>query len=175
MRNLQKYYNECIIELTNMGISTWEVPDVDLTISKRAKKRFGQCRFYNGEAYEINISEFLLDENITPDEDALKNTIIHEILHALTPGEHHSGEWKRLANLVTRRSGGKYNVKRTTSYEEKGIDRQKVQRPVKIRYILECVKCRKQYKHQRKGKAVKHPEWFRCGKCRGNLELVSLR
>lgn len=174
MRDLNKYFNECITELTNMGISTWEVPDVDLTISKRAKRRYGQCKTRNGVAYEINISEFLLDESVTPDENALKNTIIHEILHALTPGEHHGGEWKHLANIVTQRSGGKYNIKRTTSYEEKGIDRQKVQRPVKIRYILECVKCGNQYKQQRKSKAVKYPERFRCGRCRGSLELICL-
>ena len=170
MRDLKKYANECIAELESFGIDTSKIPaDLDWKVS-RAKQRYGQCKSRNGKAYEINISSFMLDENVLKDDIHLRDTIIHELLHALTPGDNHGPKWKRLANEVNVKSGGKYNIQRCSSDEAMGIKRTD---HVKIRHILKCKGCGREYRYQRKSKAVKHPELYRCGFCKSDLEAIS--
>ena len=57
----------------------------------RATQRFGQCRY---DQRVITLSRVL-----TPmrDDDAVRQTVLHEIAHALTPGTGHGWEWKAQA------------------------------------------------------------------------------
>ena len=172
MRDLNKYVAECIQELATYGI---EVPDgINYVVNTRSKRRYGQCKSINGKAYEINIGSFLLDESILKDDHGLRDTIIHEMLHACSPGSGHKGKWKQLANRVNIKSGGKYDIARTTSYEDMGINEVKIQRKINYKYVLVCDECGHKYKHQRRTKSVQHPERYRCGYCNGNLSLVTL-
>lgn len=169
MRDLQQYIRECVEELKTYGIFINEIPE--FKVNTRAKSRFGQCKYRNGKAYEINISSFMLDESVLKDDIYLRATIIHELLHAITPGEHHTGEWKRLANKVNVRSGGKYAISRTSSYESMGIKKTSIQ---KIKYIVECTGCGLRWEHQRKSKSVKNPQNYVCGRCKGKLKVITL-
>jgi predicted SprT family Zn-dependent metalloprotease len=54
-----------------------------------AKKRHGLCHYSKKTIFLSKIST----SNRTNEE--VKNTILHEIAHALTPGEHHNKVWKR--------------------------------------------------------------------------------
>ncbi|NBT51009.1 MAG: hypothetical protein EBT12_05555, partial [Marivivens sp.] len=56
-----------------------------------AKTRFGQCRY---TPKEISLSRPLTKAN---DEEQVRDTILHEIAHALTPGEGHGNVWKKVA------------------------------------------------------------------------------
>jgi predicted SprT family Zn-dependent metalloprotease len=172
MRDLRKYAAECIAELESFDIDTSSIPaDLDWKVS-RAKKRYGQCKSRNGVPFEINISSFMLDENVLKDDLHLRNTIIHELLHALTPGAHHGGEWKRLANKVNIKSGGKYHIARCSSDENMGIDMK--EKPVKIKYILRCTGCGIKQEYLKKSKVIQHPEWYRCSKCKSDFEVINL-
>lgn len=168
MRDLQWYVNDCIRELEEYGIeNAHELLKWRYVVNKRAILRFGQCRYgYK----EINISEFLLDEKITFDENQLRDTIIHEMLHALTPKSGHKGKWITLANKVNRASKGKYNIKRCGDYD--GIHEDELDKKNKPKYIIKCKKCGTTWNHYRMCPSVKHPERFRCG-CGGDIKLVS--
>ena len=56
-----------------------------------AIRRFGSCQ-YRGR--RITLSKKLVSIN---DEARVRNTILHEIAHALTPGHHHDSVWQRMA------------------------------------------------------------------------------
>ena len=172
MRDLKKYVNECLCEIKDYGINIKDLPtDLKFVVNTRAKHRFGQCKYRCGKAFEINISSFMLDENILEDDNHLKNTIIHEILHALTPGDGHKGQWKSLANKVNVSSGGKYHIERCGSWSDMGIDQTKVMSPNRIKHIIMCPNCKHEWKYSRKTKAVKHPNLYQCGKCK--VKLIS--
>lgn len=56
----------------------------------RAPRRFGAC---HGRLRKISLSEYLVRLN---EEDQVRNTILHEIAHALTPNERgHGPQWRR--------------------------------------------------------------------------------
>lgn len=107
-----------------------------------AKKIFGRCRYYN--------KTILLSKNLTllNDESRVKNTILHEIAHALVGcGNGHNKVWKTTAKLI-------------------GCDGQRcyssevIQPPPK--YIAICQGCKKIYKRERKSKSKTS-----CGFCSG--------
>lgn len=170
MRNLNLYVKECIKEMENYGIDVSKLPDIEWKVNTRAKKRFGQCIKRNGK-WEINISYFMLDENILKDDHHLKDTIIHEILHALTPSSGHKGTWRELARQINIRSKGKYDIKRCGSFKEMGITNREIIKPPKVKYILRC-DCGDRY-YARSSKKVRHPgNWF-CRRCQQTLRLIS--
>ena len=170
MRDLKKYVDECVKELNEYDIDASKVANQVKWKTSRAKSRYGQCRLHNGKPYEINISGFMLDENVLKDDICLKGTIIHELLHALAPKDGHKGKWKLLAREVNIKSNGKYNIKRCSSFDEMGIKKQNVLKP---KYTLRCTSCGNEYYHMRRCVAVNHPELWRCGICEGKLELLT--
>lgn len=166
MRDLQKYAIECMEELDNIGIEYGNV--IDITVNTRAKKRWGQCKALGNGNFSINISAFLLDEST--DVEGLKNTIIHELLHTCKGCLNHGTEWKRLASIVNRAYG--YNIKRTSSAEEKGCtcvpDNTKVR---SIKHKLVCNKCGHVFIRYRDSKFTRMPGNFLCG-CGGTITKI---
>lgn len=63
------------------------------------KRRFGYCRYpHGGQPGVISLSRYLTELNV---EAEVRNVILHEIAHALTPtGELHGPEWKRVAREI---------------------------------------------------------------------------
>ena len=66
-----------------------------------AKRRFGQCRYRRVGGVQcggrITLSRALVELN---DEAAVRDTILHEIAHALTPGAQHGRVWKQACITV---------------------------------------------------------------------------
>ena len=61
----------------------------------RSKVRFGKCNYVKKE---ISLSRYLVELN---DEDEVRDTILHEIAHALAPrGAGHGPEWRRVASSI---------------------------------------------------------------------------
>lgn len=159
MRDLMEYMHECMAELDGIGIEYGNI--VEVKVNTRAR-RWGQCRVVPG-GYSININQVLLDER--NDENGLKNTIIHELLHSCKGGHGHKGEWKRLANKVHRELG--YNITRTSSADDKGVEAET--RPVRVKYTITCEKCGRSWTRERACNLTKYTNNYRCT-CGGNLQ-----
>lgn len=140
---------------------------VSLEVNRRASW-WGQCRTLNygstfnkktweNANYEIAISERLLKPEVS--DDALMNTVIHELLHSTKGGHTHRGTWKVYANLVNLET--KYHITRTTSCEEKGIERKK------MKYSVLCKNCGEIAQYSRWTKNLARLQYCNCGKCKG--------
>lgn len=164
MRNVMDLYNECLSDIIDCGIKVGRV--VSVTINTRAKRRWGQCVKLSNGTYTINISSRLLNEDV--DIWAAKNTMAHEILHTVDGCMNHGPEWKRVANIVNSKYPN-YNIKRTTSSEEKGISKSE-----SYKFSLTCKDCGKKYYYMKKCKAVQNYRIYTCGCCHGSLILNEL-
>lgn len=119
------------------GVSDWTF-EFD-----RAKKRFGCCNY---TFKRISLSISLTELN---DEDKVRDTILHEIAHALVGHKHnHNHVWRRKAIEIG------CNGERCYSSD-------KVVTPV-AKYHATCEKCNKTYKRYRIPKYEQS-----CGRCSG--------
>jgi predicted SprT family Zn-dependent metalloprotease len=103
-------------------------PNYNFEFSK-TKSIFGDCYTLT---QTIRISEYLTGLN---DEGAVRDTILHEIAHALTPGQKHNKVWKRKAREIG--CNGK-----------SGYDSSQIQKP-KGNYVYECPNCKKEFQMYR--------------------------
>ena len=129
---LQKLYKECIQELNRIGIN-FEDKEINIILSKRNNKRYGCCRpespncdyknvtrkgfkyiikYDDYKKYTIEISRWVLDLN----EDIIKNTIIHELIHCLPYCNNHGVNFKKYANLINAKL--QYNISRVENKKE---------------------------------------------------------
>ncbi len=81
----EKYIKLLKFHLNSNGLFDW-----DIRISK-AFKTLGSC---NHTKKIISLSIHHVGNSAEAD---ILNTILHEIAHALTPGDHHGKEWKKKA------------------------------------------------------------------------------
>lgn len=161
MRALQELAARCEAELRSIGIQP--AAKIRWVVNTRATSRWGRCQELAPDSYEISISSRLLQEDV--DIQAAKDTIMHELLHTVKGTKGHTGLWLQLAKQVNRQLPG-YHIKRTTSYEEKGIQ------PVEARYILQCSHCGQLFRRQRMSDLVRTPRKYRCGACGNPLKRI---
>ena len=176
-KRLEEVFNECIEEMNAIEIPFGRI--VEITVNYRAKSRWGQCQMKRdcyGRCYRININADLL--HVDAPEKGLKETIIHEILHTCPDCWCHTGEWKRLANLVNDCYG--YNVKRCNSSEEKGMDEfykqyeELARKQPTWKYTIKCKSCGKIVGRKQKAcKITRYPQCYRCASCYGMLEVIA--
>jgi len=95
-----------------------------------SKRIFGQCRHRNNT---IALSKLLVELN---SEEKVKDTILHEIAHALTPGNYHNSIWKRKAISIGSSESGIF-LKEDT-----------ITPPAKYHY--QCPNCKKVYNYHHK-------------------------
>lgn len=80
------YFSLCRELMTQHGLGPeWKVKSLN------SKKKRGHCK---SKAKVIGLSKHLLAND---SEESVRNTILHEIAHALTPGHHHDAVWKAKA------------------------------------------------------------------------------
>ena len=176
MRNLEQEYRHCIEMMDEINMDYGNITGI--SVNNRIKRRWGQCkhvfagigadgkRKYN---HSIDISSILLDDN-TPVE-ALRNTIIHEILHTCPGCNNHGVGWKRRADQVNKKFG--YNIKSRSSAEDKMVPDSVMEEYKKPKYILRCKKCGYEVGMYRMSKFVKHPSWFAHSNCGGDFERIA--
>lgn len=145
----------------------------------------------NGE-FQIEISEFVL----RCDPHKIRGVLAHEILHTCRDCYNHGAIWKKYASIMN--AGYGYNIKRTSSYNEMGIGENcqgtdnnfgsnhqqssvfnskansKISDLPKIRYIIKCQSCGREYPRQRLSRAIKNIDSYRCG-CGGKLSVFKIR
>ena len=185
---LQKLYKECIEELNNIGIK-FDGKDISICISKRNNKRYGCCKpefpdekykilkrkgfryivkFENYKKYTIEISRWVLDLN----EDIIKNTIIHELIHCLPYCNNHGVNFKKYANLINAKL--QYNISRVGNKKEDFQDSNlEYKEKDEYKYKIHCEKCDKTFYRKRLQKNF--IKKYRCRKCLGNLKIIKIK
>ena len=146
-------------ELISIGIPVSNRLEPEVRINTRARRRPGCCYYQSGR-YWIEVSQAVLE-----DEDLLKQTLVHELLHTCPKCRDHGPKWKAYAQTVNEKLG--YRIERTVKTETPAGSL----RHEEIKYILECQSCGAQIKRMRMSKAVKSPWRYRCP-CGGKLKRV---
>lgn len=184
-RNLQILYDSCIKELNSIGIDLEDIGQIDIKLSKRANKRYGCCKheapdessktiykkgfkkiikYDKFNKHHIEISKWVMDLN----EDIIKNTIMHEIIHCFPYCNNHGKEFKNYANIINKELG--YNVSRTgdkqLDYKNSNLEYTEENN---YKYKIECQNCSQVFFRQRYNKNFINK--YRCGKCGGKFRV----
>ena len=155
MKNVDKVFSDCVKICKDLNIPVADC--IYVKINRRAKKRWGLCTLECKDEYTIEISDRLLDDNIS--EEATFNTMIHELLHTCPNCMNHGKEWKKWAKVIN--DNTKYTIKRTTSCEEKGLETV----VVLPKYTVACYRCNKNWYYNRAGNVIKNLNRCRCPYC----------
>ena len=164
MKDLRKLAGECQSDLLSVNIHIGKVRN--WSVNTRAKARWGLCTRVSKGLFDIQISAALLQDDV--DDNAAKDTIVHELLHTIPGCFKHTGKWKQYAETVNFLLP-QYRIKARSSYEDKGLEDTRPE--PEYRYILKCLQCGMEIKRQKKSAAVEHPERYRC-KCGGKLTRI---
>ena len=156
MKSLYKVYSDCCAICFSLDIPIADCIHVE--VNSRAKKRWGLCTKNRDGSYTIQISERLLADDIS--EEATFNTMLHELLHTCNNCMNHGAEWKHWADIINRKYP-QYNIKRTTSCEEKGVESTESL----AKYIITCNECGRTWHYMRNCGVVKRVKKCKCPYC----------
>lgn len=185
---LKQLYNECIQELQDIGIDILNsnIGIIEIKISKRNNRRYGCCkqeepdkstkyyesigkrrylRYAKFNKHTIEISRWVmeLDENI------IKNTIMHEIIHCFPYCNNHGEKFKQYANLINKELG--YDISRVGSkkedYAKSNIE---YKENIKYKYKIICENCGQAIYRQRL--TMNFTKKYRCGICNGKFKIA---
>jgi predicted SprT family Zn-dependent metalloprotease len=187
VEKIERIFKECKNELNSIGIDFGTDCIVDIKVSKRNNKRYGCCRpeepdlktkyysyvrgrryvkFKRYKKYHIEISPWVLELN----EDIIKNTVIHEMIHCMPECDNHGEIFKYYANIVNTKLG--YNISRvgnkTVDYENS--NKENIEEIV-YNYKIVCQKCGQVFYRMRLGKGFTRK--YYCGKCKGKFVVQS--
>lgn len=149
---------EVVRQARALGIPVSPGLSPNVIVNHRATTRFGCC-IKCGNAYTVELSHRLL----TAGEQACRQTLAHEVLHACPGCRNHGARWKDYANRMNAAYG--YRIARTDTCTALGIPDQ---RPV--RHLVVCQQCGMEFPRAKASRLVQHPERYRC-KCGGLLKL----
>lgn len=189
---LNRLYLECIKELNMVGIDILDEKyygKIDISIAKRNNKRYGCCRQeepdkrykaiikrgrkkiiryerFNRHHIEISKWVLVLEDNI------IKNTIIHELIHCIPYCNNHGIEFKKYAKLINNAYG--YDISRVgdkkRDYEKSNLEYNEGQ---KYNYRVVCKGCKQEFYRQRINKDF--VKKYICGKCKSKFEVVRIK
>lgn len=136
--NLEVAKNEALFLMNDHGLldEGWKFQ------FDNAKRRFGCCMY---RKKVISLSKHLTELN---EFDQVRDTILHEIAHALTPGAHHGPKWVAKALEIGCNGKRCYSSNEVTK--------------VKGNYVATCGTCNNDtYKFKKPRKGI----LYSCGKC----------
>lgn len=165
---LSKFYKECIEELKFINIDVQKNKIIEIKINNRSKKRYGCCKQIAKQKYIIEISEWVMDLN----EDTIKNTIMHELIHCMPKCNNHGEYFKNYASGINEKLG--YNISRTGNKERdfKDSNLKYTEKPINFNYKIVCENCNYSFSRQRVRKNFTRK--YRCGKCGGKFKVFKL-
>lgn len=123
--------------------------------NRRAKTRWGACKRLPDGSFQIELSTRL---RAAP-EEAVRQTLAHELLHSCPGCMNHGARWREYAAQMVRYG---YRISRSDTAESLGVSLP-AEPP---RYILRCTGCGIRLNRQRCSPVIAHPERYRC-RCGG--------
>jgi hypothetical protein len=169
---LKKLFNECIDELKTININVEKSrktkTEIEIKINKRSKKRYGCCKKISKDGFQIEVSQWVMDLN----ENIIKNTIMHELIHCLPRCNNHGEVFKNYAKTINEKLG--YNITRVGN-KEKDFNKSNLEfkeKEIKYNYKIVCEKCNQTFLRQRVSKGFTRK--YRCGKCGGAFKIIDL-
>lgn len=192
LEQLTALYQQCIEELSTIGIDMQNkelVGNIDIKISKKATRRYGCCkqenpdkkykiiqkrgyhkiiRYEKFQNHHIEISRWVMKLN----EDIIKNTIMHELIHCIPFCNNHGKEFKKYANYINEKLQYHITTKgdMKADYEASNL---KYQENNGYKYKIICQNCGQIiYRKRFNQNLIKK---YRCGKCKGKLKLVEIK
>ena len=165
---LLKLYKECIDELNSIKINVEKNRIIEIRINTRSKKRYGCCKKISKDKFQIEVSEWVMDLN----EDIIKNTIMHELIHCMPRCSNHGEVFKNYAKIVNEKLG--YNISRVgnkkNDYEKS--NKEYTEKQVNYKYKVICDGCNQTFFRQRIIRSFTRK--YRCGKCGGRFKIILL-
>ena len=165
MTDIEKTVRKTRAEMIQLGFNVRPILKVDIT---RVAREMGQCYIFGDREVKILINKYLIKVG----GEGLKETILHELCHAVYGCVNHGAEWKRVAKKV----GSCFNIDiQQHASAEKVVACRQVGL-AKPKFIV-CEDCGKKYSYFRKGKTVKYIEAgnkdgrYSCNHC-GSIHLV---
>ena len=177
MRDLNKYVDICKKELDSIGIQ-YRNPDKWIVSGKLTKSLGYSEIYYDGISNKTKgiiskIPKIVISKRILNDkypEKYLKETIIHELIHTCDGCTDHGSGFKRIARIINKELG--YNIKRCASPDEAKIYHE-MYKPKERKYSIECPKCGSRWNYKIKCNTYKHPERYRCSRCKATLRQIN--
>lgn len=184
---LKILFAECKNELNSIGINLENklIGSIDVSIAKRNCKRYGCCkqenpdistRYYEKvgrrriakyaiyQKHSIEISKWVMQLN----NDIIKNTIMHEIIHCFPNCNNHGEDFKKYASYINSNLG--YNISRlgdkNKDLRASNLETQKEH----YNYEVKCSDCGYVFYRKRINKGFCYK--YRCGKCRGKFVVT---
>jgi len=181
---LQKLFEECKEELYKIGIDVnkEEFGSITIDIGKRNCKRYGCCkqenpvmstkyiervgrnryvRYGRYKNHKIEVSKWVMELN----EDIIKNTIMHEIIHCFPNCSNHGTYFKKYAEFINKNLG--YDISRVGNKKLDLLASNIKEEAEKYNYKVECAECG--YSFFRKRLNCNFSRNYRCGVCGGKL------
>lgn len=166
--------SECEQMMKECGFT---LPRIQYLLNPKKINRLGMCsKNRRTGAITIEVTQDYFDKYLAKgDFHSIKDTILHEMCHALPNGNGHGVGWQKNASIVNKKFG--FDIKRLASCDD-------VVRSVfesKIKYVLTCQKCGQEYKYQKKSPTVawvmKFPfdGRYTCGCCNGELRAKQIK
>ena len=187
-QKLNSLYSECVKELNGIGIDILneeKIGKININLSKRKNNRYGCCKQENPDkqsryienhkikyakynSHNIEISNWVMQLN----NDIIKNTIIHELIHCIPFCNNHGKNFKQYAKYINEKLG--YDISRLGNREE-DYKKSNVEYNIekrKDRYKIKCEECGQVFFRQRIAKNFTRK--YRCGKCNGKLKVTEI-
>ena len=185
---LNKLYLECVIELDKIGIDILDEQNygkIEISISKRNNKRYGCCKqedpdknykkivkkgtkrsikYEKFKKHYIEISPWVmeLEDNI------IKNTIMHELIHCMPYCNNHGIEFKKYASIINQKYN--YNISRVGNKQQDFKDSSiEYKEKSNFKYKIICKNCGQIFYRQRLSRNFTRK--YRCGICSGRFTV----
>ena len=191
-QKLNELYQQCLTELVSIGINMKNeeiIGKIDIKLTKRANKRYGCCKQENPDKdckivskrgrhkiikyekfrnHHIEISNWVMQLN----EDIIKNTILHELIHCIPFCNNHGREFKRYANYINQKLGYHITTKGNVQEDYKASQLEYSEEN-NYKYKMICQDCGQViYRKRFNPNLIKK---YRCGKCKGKLKLIETK
>ncbi len=144
------------------------VYDTPVKINGRLTKTLGRviAEPVPFDSYKPQVIEFSRQFLETSTDESVRQVVMHEFAHwavLVETGEVHGHDI--VFKAMCRKIG--CQADRPQTKVERIVSDDKL-----FKYIVKCDECGNEIHYNRAGKVVKHPDWYGCGKCGGNLRVV---